>query len=62
MRSAGFNPNHWTTFRIKGRIDEVCLSVRGEIVVLGKPDSEDETHNCDANGCDQSHVLWRYQP
>ena len=57
-----FNPAHWATYAVKGRVYEVMVSVRGEVVVIGQPDSEDETHNCDANGCGQEHVLWRCGP
>jgi len=65
---ARFNPNEWTTQRVLGRVYEVCTSQRtGEVVVLGHPDRDDEdlpddspdAHNCDANGCGQTHVLWR---
>ena len=33
-----------------------------EIVVLGFPDENDETHNCDAMGCSTfSHVMYRFR-
>lgn len=53
------DPAQWQTHRVRGRIYEICTSVRGETVVLGQPESDDEEHNCDANGCGQDHVLWR---
>lgn len=52
------NPD-WTAHKIRGRVHEVCTSARGETVLIGKPDHDDEDHNCDAMGCGQSHVLWR---
>lgn len=31
-----------------------------EIIVLGEPDDDDETHNCDQMGCTTArHVMWR---
>lgn len=39
---------------------EVHLTA-GELIVLGTPDDEDESHNCDAMGCSSvSHVLFRF--
>lgn len=34
----------------------------GEVIVLGDPAEEDESHNCDAMGCGFWHVVarWRY--
>lgn len=29
------------------------------LVIIGKPDPEDEEHNCDGMGCRQDHVLER---
>lgn len=29
------------------------------LVIVGKPDPEDEEHNCDGMGCRQDHVLER---
>ena len=49
----------WSRVQIDGRITELWVSARGEVVVLGSPASDDEKHNCDANGCGQDHVLWR---
>jgi hypothetical protein len=31
----------------------------GQVVVTGSPDPDDESHNCDAMGCGQSHVVFR---
>lgn len=40
-------------------VDGVFIG-KGEIVITGIPDSEDETHNCDAMGCSSvSHVIFR---
>jgi hypothetical protein len=47
------------TADIKGRATEVCVTARGEVVILGSPVGDDESHNCDAMGCGQCHVLWR---
>lgn len=56
------NEADWTKFRIRGKAHQIWSSEH-EIVVLGSPDSDDEdgedSHNCDANGCGQDHVLWR---
>lgn len=44
------------------RVDaEVYVSkVKREIVVIGMPDEDDETHNCDHMGCSSvSHVIYR---
>lgn len=30
---------------------EICYLHRGVVIVLGRPDPEDESHNCDAMGC-----------
>jgi hypothetical protein len=55
------NLNEWS--QVRGRPYAVYLSPSGEVVVLGVPrdkdGNEDESHNCDANGCGQDHVLWR---
>lgn len=32
-----------------------------QVVVLGQPAADDATHNCDAMGCGQDHVLQRLQ-
>ena len=32
---------------------------KGQVVVLGMPKSDDESHNCDAMGCGQDHVVYR---
>lgn len=53
------DPAMWSTHKVRGRVYEVMTSVLGEVVVLGSPPSDDEEHNCDANGCGQDHVLWR---
>lgn len=53
----------WHIESVKGRVYEVCVSTRtNEIVVLGSPDAEDESHNCDFMGCGKDHVLWRRKP
>lgn len=53
------NLKGWQGSTVTGRIQEVWTSPRGEVVILGVPVHDDETHNCDANGCGQDHVLWR---
>lgn len=49
----------WSLVKINGRITELWMSTHGEVMVIGVPVSDDEKHNCDANGCGQDHVLWR---
>ena len=53
----------WTCTSVTGRVYEVWQSPSGDVVVLGSPKTrdgeDDESHNCDANGCGQDHVLWR---
>ena len=37
-----------------------CYETDKEYIILGQPDSDDESHNCDAMGCGtMSHVLVR---
>lgn len=50
----------WTSDKVRGRIYEVWTSPQGDVVLLGAPEPDDESHNCDANGCGQDHVLWRH--
>lgn len=57
MTRQRINLSEWS--KLTGRVQEVWLSPSGEVVVLGSPVSEDESHNCDANGCGQGHVLLR---
>lgn len=36
-------------------------ATKTELIVLGEPDDNDESHNCDAMGCGTfSHVLFRF--
>jgi len=38
-----------------------CYETEDEIFVLGWPQEDDESHNCDALGCStMSHVLYRF--
>jgi hypothetical protein len=30
-----------------------------DVIILGEPDSDDESHNCDEMGCGQCHVIAR---
>lgn len=47
------NCKHWHR-------DMEAVQTKTEIIVLGTPESDDETHNCDAMGCSSvSHVLFR---
>lgn len=37
-----------------------AIATKTELLIIGQPDSEDESHNCDAMGCTSvSHVLER---
>ena len=45
-----------------GAIRRECYETATEIIVLGQPESEDESHNCDAMGCSTlNHVLYRFR-
>lgn len=37
----------------------LAFSNAATLVIIGKPDPEDEEHNCDGMGCRQDHVLER---
>ena len=44
----------------KGAYLAECYVYRGHLVVCGCPEPDDETHNCDEQGCiSTSHVLVR---
>ncbi len=32
-----------------------------QIIITGIPQEDDESHNCDAMGCRQEHVLYRFK-
>jgi len=39
-----------------------CYETEKEIIVCGCPETDDESHNCDAMGCTTvNHVLYRFK-
>ncbi len=46
----------------KGAMFRECWETDTEIIVVGWPEDDDESHNCDVMGCSSvSHVLYRFQ-
>ena len=45
---------------VREKLDVEVYRTATEIVILGIPEEDDETHNCDAMGCARDHVLYRF--
>lgn len=66
LHNLGNDLEEWAEVRVRkdlipkgARLVEACLTAR-EVIVMGWPKEDDESHNCDVMGCGTlSHVLYR---
>lgn len=66
LHALGNDLEEWCEIRVRkdvvpkgAKLVEAYLT-NSELVVMGQPKEDDETHNCDAQGCGSlSHVLYR---
>lgn len=66
LHNLGNDLEEWVEIRVRrdfipkgAKLVEAYLTPR-EVIVMGWPGEDDETHNCDAMGCGTlSHVLYR---
>ncbi len=43
------------------KLEVTVYQTTTEIIITGHPEEDDETHHCDAMGCGQEHVLYRFK-
>lgn len=66
LHTQGNDLEEWAEVRVRkdlipkgAKLVEAYLTER-EVIVMGCPEEDDESHNCDAMGCGSlSHVLYR---